>query len=299
MIKSFNKKTWGEKLFVAGMLLIPLAHLAVFWFYVNIDSLLLAFKMPQEGGEEIWSFENFRILFTEFSLGDSDISTALVNTLIFFAVSLFFSFPVSILIAYFIYKKIAWYRFFRVVLYLPCIISASVTAVLFRYIIAGNGPIAEILSLFGQEMPTLLGNSDYALKTIIFYTVFFGLGGNLVLFGGALNQVDMSVLESARIDGVNRLQELLYMIIPLIWPTLSTVLTLMFVGLFNSSGPILLFTQGGYNTNTLSYWIYHKVYYNQELNYPAAVGMFFTLIGAPIAIIMRWLLSKGVDDVTA
>lgn len=297
MIKKRKRKSLGESLFIIGMLIIPLVHLLIFWFYKNIDSILLAFQTPVSGGGNRWGLDNFVTLFKEFSRSDSNILGALKNTFIFFFVDIGISFPLSILIAYFIYKRVPFFRGFRVIFYLPCIIAATVTSTLFEYIIAGNGPVAELLALKGLEMPALFSNSDYALKTILFYTVFFGLGVNLVLLSGALNQIDKSVLESANIDGANRFQELIYMIIPLMWPTLSTILTFMFVGLFGASGPILLFTQGAYGTYTLSYWIFHQVYYGSTYNYPAAVGLFFTCIGAPIALVMRWLLSKGVDDV--
>ena len=250
-----KKKTLGETLFIIGMLFIPLVHFLIFWLYKNIDSILLAFQTSKLDGGVEWNLDNFGQLFKEFSLSDSNIFGALKNTFIFFFSDLLITFPLAILLSYFIYKRIPGFRVFRVIIYLPCIIAATVTSTLFEYIIAGNGPIAELLAIQGIEMPTLFGNSAYALKTLLFYTIFFGLGGNLVLLSGALNQIDKSILESANIDGANRFQELIYMIIPLMWPTLSTVLTFMFVGLF------------------------------------------FTLIGAPIALIMRWLLSKGVDDV--
>ena len=297
MVKKRRKRSVGEIVFIIGMLFIPLAHFLVFWLYKNFDSILLAFQTPVAGGGIEWGFDNFATLFKEFTLPDSTITGALKNTFIFFGVDLLVTFPLSIVMAYFIYKRVPFFRGFRVIFYLPCIIASTVTSTLFKYIIAGNGPIAQILEHFGRDMPSLLANSDYALNTILFYTVFFGLGANLVLFSGALNQIDTSVLESARIDGANRFQELIFMIVPLMWPTLSTVLTFTFVGLFGASGPILLFTQGAYGTQTLSYWIFHQVYYGSTYYYPAAVGLFFTLIGAPIALLMRWLLSKGVDDV--
>jgi len=297
MNKKGFKKNINEKMFIIGMLSIPITNFLIFWLYVNVDSLALAFKTPLISGGYEWCFDNFATLFKEFELGDSLLSIALGNTLIFFAVDILVSFPLNLLIAYFIFKKVTFYRGFRILLYLPCIIMPSVTVNLFKYIIAGNGPVSKLFELLNWNFPVLLVNSDYALWTIIFYQVFFYLGGKLILYGGVLNHVDNSVLESAKIAGANEFQELIYMIIPLMWPTLSTVLILSFVGLFGASGPILLFTQGGYNTTTLSYWIFDKVYYNGEYNYPSAVGLFFTLIGAPIALIMRKVLNKGVDDV--
>jgi raffinose/stachyose/melibiose transport system permease protein len=173
-----------------------------------------------------------------------------------------------------------------------------VTAVLFQYLINGVGPLAWLLGKMGKEMPLFLFDSSYALWTIVFYTVFFGIGSNLVLFSGAMSNIDKSVAEAARVDGAGLFREIVHVVIPLTWPTLSTVLVFNFIGLFGASGPILLFTKGEVRTYTISYWIYDRVTFNQQLNYPAAVGLFFTFVGAPIALFMRWLLSKGVEDVT-
>ena len=107
-------------------------------------------------------------------------------------------------------------------------------------------------------------------------------------------------MEYARLDGVGSGRELVQIIIPLIWPTLSTIITFAFVGIFTASGPILLFTKGQYGTYIISFWIYDLVQgVNKVINleYASAVGLFFTLIGAPIVLIVRMLINKAVDAV--
>lgn len=280
------------------MLALPVLHFFVFYVYVNINSILMAFQLPTDGVKPIWSLENFKTIFVEFAQSNSLILSALKNTLIFFFSGLLITLPLSILMCYFLYKRIAGYKIYRVIFFLPNIISASVIAVLFRYLIAGNGPISVLYQLVGAKIPPFLSDSRYALSTILFYTIFFGLGGNLILFSGAMTNIETSILEAGKIDGVGMLGEIIYIVIPLIWPTLSTVLIFNFIGIFNASGPILLFTRGAYDTYTISYWIYDRVAFHNELNYPAAVGLFFTAIGAPIAILMRWLLTRNLDDVS-
>ena len=296
---NWKKIQWKEKGFLAIMLVPSIVQFFIFWVYVNIDSIFMAFQVPVPNSNELtWSFANFEALFKEFSTTHSELWIALKNTLIFFFSGLFVTLPLSLLLCYFLYKKIWGYTAFRILFYLPCIIPASVTVALFRYIIAAEGPLYEVLALFGFKLPPLLQDSRYALWTIVFYGIFFGLGGNLVLFGGAMNQINKELVESATIDGVTMLKEIIYIIIPLMWPTLSTVMIFGFVGLFGASGPILLFTGGAYKTDTISFWIFRKVQGEQSLYYPAATGLFFTFIGAPIALIMRKILNKGVDDVT-
>ena len=114
----------------------------------------------------------------------------------------------------------------------------------------------------------------------------------MVLLSGAMNQINQSVIEAGRIDGTGIGREIFSIVIPCIWPTLSTLLIFDFVGLFGASGPILLFTSGAYNTTTVAYWIYDLVYYSGSYNYAAAIGLTFTAIGTPIALLARHILNK-------
>ncbi len=281
-----------KTLFIVGMLAIPAVHLAVFFFYVNFDAILMAFKV-QKGREMLWGMENFTRFFKEFKMPNSQISESFVNTLIFFFTDLLIKFPLGIVMCYFIYKKVAGYKAFRVIFYLPCIISGSVYVTLFKYIIGAEGPLGLLLTAMGKEPLPLLADSRYALKTIVFYTIFTSIGGNIIMLGGALNHIDDSVTEAAAIDGASLKDEFFKIVLPLIWPTVSTLLILSFAGIFSASGPILLFTEGAYGTFTISYWLYYQVQvYGANTNYPAAVGLIFTCIGTPIALFMRYLANK-------
>ena len=295
MKKVVNKKKKNRDLpFICGMLALPILHFCIFYIFVYFNSILLAFQ-TQVGTEIEWGFENFAMMFRDIGSSGSVLISALKNTMIFFFSGLLITLPLSFVMCYFLYKKIPGYRLYRIIFYLPCIIMGSVTAILFKYIISSNGPI----SLFFQgEVPHFLHSSEWAMPTLVFYTIFFGLGGNLVLFSGAMNNIDPGVIEAGKIDGTNLWTEMRYIVLPTVWPTVSTVLIFNFIGIFNASGPILLFTQGAYDTYTLSYWIYSRVLYTSDLNYPSAVGLFLTIIGAPIAITMYKLMNRNADDVT-
>lgn len=119
----------------------------------------------------------------------------------------------------------------------------------------------------------------------------------MILLSGSMAHIDASIIEAGKLDGVKMRQEIFYLVIPLIWPTLSTMIILAFTGLFGASGPILAFTEGQAQTTTLSYWIYDQVRITGEYYYPSAVGLIMTLIGTPIALGMRYLLNKTLDTV--
>ncbi|MBQ4053307.1 MAG: sugar ABC transporter permease [Clostridia bacterium] len=293
----------GALLFVVSILIIPVVHWLIFWLGVNINSILLAFKLPS--GE--WD-TNLLVLKTVFkdlmdASSNEGLGLALRNTLLYFIKDVLML-PFQLCIAYFLYKKIAGYKAFQIILYLPGIVSGVAFANVFSNFIGASGPLsvllgAEPLATFLKqcgifEVPEFLANSQYATSTIMFYTIWMGWGGNMLLLCGALARVPVEILESARLDGINPLQELVHMILPLIWSTLSTLLILQMTKLFTASGPILLFTGGLYKTTTIGYWIFSKVAYQGAgaYNTVAATGLLFTLIGAPIILTIKWLIEK-------
>ena len=291
-----NRKKRNERIFIILMLALPILNFFVFYVYVNFNSIIMAFKVPV-GDSEVWSLDNFRHMFQEFSSGNSELTRALVNTMKYFVTGVLITVPLSYLLCYFLYKQVRGYKVYRVIFYLPSIISASVLVALFRYSLAVDGPVSVLIGELGfGKLPPLFNMSQYATNTIVFYTVAFGLGANLILFSGAMTNIDKSIIEAAKIDGAGMFREFIHIVIPMTWPTLSTVLIFQFVGIFSTSGPILLFTRGEFDTYTISYWIYDRVKFGATYHYPSAVGLFFTLIGAPIALCMRWLLTRFYYD---
>lgn len=284
----------GAPIFVVTLLAIPIIHWLIFWLGVNVNSILLAFKLPT--GE--WSMETMQSVVKEILYNESNteinLKTSIVNTLIYFAKDILMI-PFHLLIAYFFYKKITGYRVFQIVFYLPSIISGVAFATMFTNFVAPTGPLGLLLEYAGVDpVPQFLANSDYATGTILFYTVWIGWGGNMLLLGGALARIPVEILESARLDGISPWKELIYMILPLIWSTMSTLLILNMTSLFLADGPILLFTAGKYKTSTIGYWIFDKVAYQGvgAYNSVAAAGLVFTCIGAPIILFVKWLIER-------
>ena len=288
--KNKNPERKINAIFITVMLALPVLHWIIFWFVVNINSILMAFQIPT--GD--WSLETMVIVFRNLSSGDSDLRIAIQNTFIYFAkdvIMLFF----QLIIAYFFYKKIAGYKVFRILFYIPSIISGVAVANMFANFITPSGPVGIILSKLGvNPVPEFLADSAYATKTILLYTIWLGWGGNMLLFGGAFARIPTELIEAAKLDGITAFKEFIYLILPLVWSTLSTLLILNMTGLFAASGPILLFTRGAYRTTTIGYWIFDKVKYVgvSAYNEVAAAGLVFSCIGVPIIMFFKWLMER-------
>lgn len=293
--KDKKKRKLKRNLFILSILAIPVVHWLVFWLYVNLNSILLAFKLPSGS----WSIETLKQVVNELFEPNSDLGIALKNTMAYFIKDVIMLFW-QLIIAYLFYKKITWHRFFRIVFYLPAIISAVTMVTMFRAIIGSEGVVAKIFEQLNLEFPKLLRDSRYATKTIMFFTIWIGWGGEMLVLGGAFERIPAEVLEAAKLDGVGPVRELTQLIVPMIWPTISTLLILYATGLFNASGPIFLFgTKGSYETWTLSYWIFHKVLYggSGQYNTVSAMGLIFTCIGVPIVMFVRWLFERVIPAV--
>ena len=292
-MKESKKK---ETLFLFFMLIGPFVQWIVFWLYVNLQTITLAF---QDQRTEAFTFYNF-INFWESLTKGGDIAIAVKNTFVYFSSSLFIVMPLALLISYFLYKRVAGYREFRVIFYLPAIVSSIALITCYKGFISPNGPIKHVFAFFGKTIPPegLLAREETATTTIVVYCIWTGFCSNILLFAGAMSRVPIDVLESAKLEGCGTFRELFGIIFPLIWPTTSTQIIFAFTGIFSSSGPILLFTSGAYETTTISYWIFEQVYGTGaaggagSYNLVSAAGLCFTVVGVPIILLVRWLMEK-------
>lgn len=280
-------------IFIIAMLAIPIIHWFVFWLYVNASSILLAFQIPTGEWSLVSLQQVFRDLFTQTTDKVSPLIIAIENSVLYFVKDIIML-PVQLLVAYFLYKKVKCYRFFQIIFYLPAIISGVAMANMFTRLIRFDGPVGILLAKFGVDpIPAFFQNSAYATKTIMFYSIWLGFGGQMLLFGGALARIPLDVLESARLDGITTFKEFVFIIFPLVWGTMSTILILTMTQIFAMSGPILLFTNGAFNTQTIGFWIFDKVRYGASYyNEVAAAGLVFTCVGVPIILFLKWLIEK-------
>lgn len=298
--KDALKKVWSRRLFMASFLVLPIAGFFVFYVYVHLDSFAMAFQTELPGGARVWTLDNFRTVFESLTKGtgisNRSIGVALRNTLLFFMSSLTVNLPVSLLMGYFVYKKIFCYKFFRVVTYFPAIITSAALVMLYKYTFSDGGPYHAIVLASGGIYRDPITTTGSSIWMMVLYSIVFGLGPNMVVWGGAMNSISPEILEAGEIDGCGLFQEFIKLIIPMIWPTISTVILLGTVGFLGSSGPVLAFTRGDYDTYTLGYVLYEMIgrvggresYENYYL--ASALGLCMTLISFPLAMLVKRII---------
>ena len=286
--------TVQKYIFLAAILIIPILNWVLFWLVVNVQSIVLAFK---DAVTNEFTWYNFEYFWDELTLPNGEIGMAIGNTMKYFFSNILIVVPLSLFIAFFLYKKIWGANFFHVVFYLPAIISSVALVQVYTQLLSANGPIAHILGDANPIPPEgLFARPETATSMIVLYTVWTGFSSNIILFIGAMTRIPIEILEAAKLEGCKPLREFISIVFPMIWPTFSTMFILAFTGLFSSSGPILLFgaNSRSLQTTTISFWIFRMVYEGGVIgaNAVSAAGLCFTVVAVPIILFVRWLAEK-------
>lgn len=284
-------------IFACLMLAFPVLYTIVFYFGVNIKSWINAFQITSRG-QSVWSLVNFKLFLTDLSSPVGEARVMFKNTLTIFFWSDFIQLPLCVLCSYVFFRKIRGGAFFRVMFYIPSVISMVSLTLVFYYLIDVKGPIGELLGWFGVEFPSLLGSSDTAFTTIMFFNLFSGMGYTVILISGVIARLPMEIFESARLDGCKMWRELLQIVLPLIWPTISTMFILNVTSSFLYFGPVMMLTNGGPagSTMTIGLYIYSKTS-RGEYNYPSAIGLSMSVVILPVVFLLKWIFDKISSEV--
>lgn len=292
--ESLLRRIFYSKTFFVILLLFPMIfHLVVFWAGVQLEFILYAFIDGETGAISLINFKNvFENLFSE-AAATSVITEAVKNTLLFFTVGLC-QVPLYLFFAYMIYKQMFGYKFVRLAMYLPQMVSTLMMAIMYQQLLMTDGPIITFLNgTLGLDIPTPI-LMNFPLVEIIFFDVWIGMGANLVLWIGAMGRIPNDLLEYGELEGVTPVQEFIKIIFPLIYPTFTTFITLAFVGILGASGSILIFTEGNYGTNTLSFWLWNVAYKGRTDQYgiSSALGLIMCLVTVPLVYFGRKFINK-------
>lgn len=295
--KSKNMK----RVFIISMLALPILHFLIFFVYVNIDTILLSFqRFNYNNGSYQWvGMDNFNRLFRDF-IELNHLKTALINSLLFFPVTNFITLPLSVLCAYFLYRKVPGAKIFRVIFFIPSILSIVVLTMSFQFMLDPYfGPATAWLKIFGLDpVGGWFGNKGTVMPMIFVYCIWAGIGFNVVMLNGAISRIPQEIIESARLDGIGMWNELVKIVIPLVWPTITTLFIVGTTSVFTLFLQNMLLSNGGPSgsSQTIAYIVTGLVQ-NGNLTDAAALGTVFSIIGIPIIFGIKKIMEKVGESV--
>ena len=296
--KGLSRANISKNIFVWSMLAYPLILFLIFYVGVNASSFIMAFQEYHLNAPPTFAgFANFGQFLSEMFGNGELLNIAVSNSLKMYIISLVICMPLYLLFSYLLYKKFFGHRFIRFSIMMPAVISTFVFCLVFKYFV--GEPFQQIMHAFGSEdFPNLLKNLDTQFGTTLFYDIWVSFTMSMIVYSNAMNAIDDEIIESASLDGVNNMiQEMRYIILPMIFPTISTFLITGFAGILSNGGSIMLFFM--YSADPV---VYNMGYYYtvkvanavNQLGYPvlAAGGMLMTLLVAPLTILLRKFLER-------
>ncbi len=301
--KRLNERRRKQLIFYTCMLIIPVVQFCIFYVYVNFNSFILAFQeySIKEGtlGFDI-KFAGIRNFKTAFDILKTSGFRIAISLEMFFWHTVI-GLTLALIFSYYISKKYPMSELFRVILFMPKILSSVVFALLFTGVV--NDVYRTIMQKVTGDITVmgLLDNPDTRRIMVIFYNVWIGFGVNVLMFSGAMSGISDSIVESAQLDGVNIVQEFIYITVPMIWPTFTSFFIVGLTGIFSNQASLhTLFGSGETKIQTIGYFLYTKtvgadlIFDGANVTYSvlSAFGLILTFIVAPMTLGLRWAFNK-------
>ena len=305
--KGRKRRKIRRAIFITSMLIVPVIQFLIFYVYINLDSFPLAFQSKNVYFNKIeWvGWQNFTKVFREIkNNGETGtLGRAIFNSILYFVFNTFVMTPMTILLAFFFWKKMPGYRIFRFTFLLPSLMPGVILPMLFSFMLDSSmgvlTPLFRAIGL-GDLVPVngWLGTYETAQTMIIVYMFWSGCGTSIMLMSGNINRLPAEVFESARLDGVNIFQELWHLVIPMILPLFSIMIISGVNTILGIYLPPMLLTKGGPGgtTKTIAYLIMDWTTQGEE-GVAAAAGLLFSCIAIPLVFGLKALLEKITPEV--
>ena len=246
-------------------------------------------------------FDNFKTL-----LQSDKFYQAFQNTVLLIVVLTIVTFSMAIIFAAILTReKIKGQTFFRVVFYIPNILSVVVISAIFSAIYDPNqGLLNSFLNIFrgqdGVDNPILwLGSQKIVIYSIIIAMVWQAIGYYMVMYMASMAAIPPDYYEAASLDGATEIQMFFKITFPLIWSNIRTTLTFYIISTINLSFLFVqIMTNGGPNGNTevaLNY-MYKQAYTNGSYGYGMAIGVVIFLFSFILAGIVNKITDREVYE---
>ena len=277
---------------VAALFLAPVTILmVVFVLYPIIDTFITSGYQWNgiSSAKKFIGLDNWATL-----LADKSFWIAFKNNLVIMVLSIVIQIPLGLALATFLDFGGKKLTVFKVIWYIPLLISSVAIGFLFTYALATNGGIVSTISgWFGGGNIDLLGNPKTALLTVIVVICWQFTPFYMVYFMAAFTNIPYDVFEAARIDGATRGQYFWKVALPLLVPSMKSAAILSMVGSLKYFDLIYVMTGGGPGTSTelMATYMYKQSFSNFNMGYGSAVAAGMFILISMVALITMKLLN--------
>lgn len=282
-------------LFIAPYLVVFVAFLAVpvvygFWISLH-DWHVLGRSHPFVG------FANYGAL-----MQDDLFHRALINTGYFALLTVLPGNAVSLALALGLNSRIRGETLFKTLYYLPVILSVAVVAIIWRWLYSTEfGIINYYLSRVGLPRLSWLNSPQLAMPSLALMSIWWGAGGNMLVYLAGLRGIPEEYYEAARVDGAGGWARFRHVTLPLLRPALLFCLVMSLIGSSQVFGQSYILTGGGphYSTLTVVLYMYQTGFSLYRMGYACAVAYVLFAIVLGLTIIQFRLMSGRREETLA
>ncbi len=291
------KKGKARSVFI-GICVAPAVILFIIFMLVptfNVFKMSLYKWGGYSNTKEFVGFNNFKIL-----MEDMNFFRSFQNTVLLIACVTIVTMALSLLFAAILTReKIKGQNFFRIIFYIPNILSVVVISAIFSAIYdPTNGLLNSIIGIFrgADKDPILwLGDQKLVIYSLIIALIWQAIGYYMVMYMASMASVPESLYESANLEGAGRIQQFFSITLPLIWTNIRTTLTFFVISSINLSFLLVkALTSGGPDGATevfLSY-MYKQAYTNSSYGYGMAIGVVVFLFSFGLSAIVNFVTKR-------
>ena len=217
------------------------------------------------------------------------------NTLLYLVVAVPILAIFPLFLAILINQKIRGITLYKILIYLPVIVSIVVAAIAFKWLYAEQGILNYLLNVMHINSIGWLTDPKYAIYSVIIVTIWKGIGYYMMIYLAALMSVPKELYEACDIDGANFWIKHLTVTVPHIMPTIALVTTISSISAMKIFAEIYVMTKGGplNSTKTIVYYIYEKAFENLDLGYASAMAVILLVIVMIFSLINIFCFERG------
>lgn len=216
------------------------------------------------------------------------------NTFLYLIIAVPFLVIFPLFLAVLINQKIRGITLYKILIYLPVIVSIVVAAIAFKWLYAQEGILNYFVSLLGFNPIGWLTDSRFALLSVAIVTLWKGVGYYMMIYLAALMSVPQELYEACDIDGANFLTKHLTVTIPQILPTIALVSTISIISAMKVFVEIYVMTKGGplNSSKTIVYYIYERAFENLDLGYASALAVVLLIVIMAFSLVNIFVFEK-------
>ena len=216
------------------------------------------------------------------------------NTFLFMVLAVPFLVIFPLFLAVLINQKIRGITLYKILIYLPVIVSIVVAAIAFKWLYAQEGILNYFVTMFGLKPIGWLTDSRFSMLSVAIVTIWKGVGYYMMIYLAALMSVPQELYEACDIDGANFLTKHLTVTIPQILPTIALVSTISIISAMKVFVEIYVMTKGGplNSSKTIVYYIYERAFENLDLGYASALAVVLLVVIMVFSLINIFVFEK-------